>query len=77
MTGYPRKRRRARSAIVLMLMSVCATVNASEEGSLPGMALLEFLAEWETADGQWIDPVELDEADDPSVDGAVPEVPHD
>ena len=77
MTGYPRKRRRARSAIVLMLMSVYATVNASEEDGLPGMALLEFLAEWETADGQWIDPVELDETDDPSMDEAALEVPHD
>ena len=62
---------------MLLLMSVYATVNASEEDSLPGMALLEFLAEWETADGQWVDPVELDEADDTAVDEAAPEVPHD
>jgi hypothetical protein len=60
-----------------MLMSMCTIVNASEEDGLPGMALLEFLAEWETADGQWIDPVELDEADDPSLDGTAREVPHD
>lgn len=77
MTGYPRKRRRARPAIVLMLMSVCATVHASEEDSLPGMDLLEFLAEWETANGQWIDPVELDAPDDPDVDETVPEVRRD
>jgi hypothetical protein len=63
--------------MVLMLMSVYATVNASEEDGLPGMALLEFLAEWETADGQWIDPVELDDPDDPAVDDAALEVPHD
>ena len=76
MTGYLRKRRRVSSAIVLMLMSMCTIANASEEDGLPGMALLEFLAEWETADGQCIDPVELEEADDPYQYGNAREVPH-
>ena len=77
MTGYPRKRPRARSAILFVLMNACTAVTASEEDNLPGMALLEFLAEWETADGPWIDPVELDETVAPPVDEADTEVPHD
>ncbi|MGB5260143.1 MAG: hypothetical protein WBO34_06405 [Gammaproteobacteria bacterium] len=60
-----------------MLISIYATASAAEEDSLPGMALLEFLAEWETSDGQWVDPVELDEADEPGLEEAVPEVSRD
>ncbi len=30
----------------------------SEE--MPSIAFLEFLGEWETDDGEWIDPVELE-----------------
>ncbi len=59
MTGYPRKTRRARLAGILLMSACCAQSLADDD--LPGMALLEFLAEWETADGQWIDPVELDD----------------
>lgn len=29
----------------------------------PSMELLEFLADWETDDGQWIDPEEINEID--------------
>jgi hypothetical protein len=60
-----------------MLMCICTTTSATDEDRLPGLALLEFLAEWETADGQWIDPVELDEADEPTLDETAPEVPSD
>ena len=60
MTGYPRKMRRARLA-GLLLMSACCAQCLADDDELPGMALLEFLAEWETPDGQWVDPVELDD----------------
>lgn len=35
--------------------------DAGKEEELPSMELLEFLGEWETEDGEWIDPEELDE----------------
>ncbi len=37
------------------------TVEADDDTSMPSMALLEFLGEWETEDGDWIDPILLDE----------------
>jgi hypothetical protein len=37
------------------------TVEADDDMSMPSMELLEFLGEWETEDGDWIDPVLLDE----------------
>jgi len=36
-------------------------VEADDDTSMPSMELLEFLGEWETEDGDWIDPVLLDE----------------
>lgn len=59
MTGYPRKNRRAK-LVWLILMSACCTQTLADNDSLPDMELLEFLAEWETSDGQWVDPLELD-----------------
>jgi len=37
------------------------TVASDDDTSMPSMELLEFLGEWETEDGEWIDPVLLDE----------------
>jgi hypothetical protein len=37
------------------------TMVYDDDGSMPSMALLEFLGEWETEDGEWIDPILLDE----------------
>ena len=61
MTGYPRKKRRASAAAVLLIMSVYSVQTRAEDAGLPAMEMLEFLADWEMADGRWIDPVELDE----------------
>ena len=76
MTGYRRKRQRARSALLVLLMScMTAHVNA-DEAVLPGMALLEFLADWETEDGNWFDPVDLEVPEEPVADDSEAEVPH-
>lgn len=32
----------------------------SEESETPSLEFLEFLGDWETDDGEWIDPEELD-----------------
>jgi len=39
----------------------------SNETEDPSIELLEFLGEWETADGQWLPPTSLD-TDEPSLD---------
>lgn len=78
MTGYPRKKRQASAAVVMLMMSVNSIQTRAEDAGLPAMEMLEFLADWEMADGRWIDPVELDEvqvapADDTEErDAAVP-----
>ena len=33
----------------------------SEESETPSLEFLEFLGDWETDDGEWIDPEELDQ----------------
>ena len=33
----------------------------SEESEIPSLELLEFLGDWETDDGEWIDPEELEQ----------------
>lgn len=33
------------------------------EEQMPSMDFLEYLGEWETEDGEWIDPIELDDED--------------
>ena len=34
--------------------------DAEPAGDAPSMALLEFLGEWETPDGEWFDPMEFE-----------------
>ena len=76
MTGYPRKRRRASPACLLIVMSAFSAHALATEETLPGMELLEFLADWETPDGEWVDPLELDTPEVAPAGNADPEVPH-
>lgn len=53
---------RASAAGVLMLLAVhvhAETGQATME-ELPSAELLEFLADWETEDRQWLDPLEVE-----------------
>jgi len=43
------------------MMGMFTVQSPADDTSLPALEMLEFLADWETEDGQWIDPVELDE----------------
>ena len=76
MTGFRRKRPRARSALLVLLMGCVSAQANTDEESMPGMALLEFLADWETADGQWLDPVDLEAPDEPAPSDGADEVPY-
>ena len=51
---------------VLMLVTCMTSVwaNAMEENEdneIPSLEMLEFLGEWETYEGEWIDPGELED----------------
>lgn len=45
--------------LVLCLLSV-AQANERDDAELPSIEMLEFLGDWETADGQWVPPTELE-----------------
>jgi hypothetical protein len=48
-----------RATLALMLLISPAAAQETEEPPPP--ELLEFLADWETEEGRWIDPTRLDE----------------
>ena len=54
MTGYPMRSTPAELALLALMLA--APINASaQDASLPDAALLEFLAEWDEADPDWLD----------------------
>ena len=56
---------RVSRAVLALTLCVCsAQAQAANEESEPDMALLEFLGEWETEDGEWLDPTSLEDIDD-------------
>ena len=64
--GWTHKhRRRTATALTALLLTTAATAqpapDADEEApdAPPSLELLEFLADWESADGQWVDPRHL------------------
>ncbi|WP_455201367.1 hypothetical protein [Kaarinaea lacus] len=44
-------------AILIILLSIAFEANAANGDSKPSMELLEFLGEWQTKDGDWVDPM--------------------
>lgn len=64
--GFPMKKimpGRYLFAVMLFVLSVCGAAGQTLENDqdLPSLELLEFLGEWETENGEWIDPVEMDQ----------------
>jgi hypothetical protein len=49
--------------VILLLVLPLATFSHSEENNEPSLELLEFLGDFTTDDGDWIDPKELGEID--------------
>jgi hypothetical protein len=43
------------------VLSLWAGPVFGEEEEQPSLEMLEFLADWETSEGRWIDPTELDQ----------------
>lgn len=48
------------SLCLMIILSAGVMAEQEKNDEEPDAALLEFLAEWETARGSWIDPLELD-----------------
>ena len=45
--------------LVLCLLSV-TQADEHDDAELPSIEMLEFLGDWETVDGQWVPPTELE-----------------
>jgi len=43
--------------VAFILLAACPVILAAED--TPSMELLEFLGEWETKEGEWVDPSTL------------------
>jgi hypothetical protein len=55
-----------RHSLILLLMiqfsSILQAVSEQDNGA-PSLDLLEFLGEWESSDGEWLDPAEFEDND--------------
>jgi len=59
-----------RTLLILGLLTCLSAVSVSadeqkEDETLPSLELLVFLGEWETGNGEWQDPLELERMDLP------------
>lgn len=45
--------------VMFFLMSMAAVAVQGAEQDSPSLELLEFLGEWETENGRWVDPTEF------------------
>ena len=54
-------------AMVICCASPVVHADSVSENDQPSMELLEFLGDWETKDGSWVDPMQLDEMLDPNL----------
>lgn len=43
--------------LMLVLIPFAAVADDAPEDESPSLELLEFLADWETDDGEWVDPM--------------------
>lgn|GEM_PF-2015101 len=46
---------------IMFMLNANAIASEPTARELPSVELLEFLGDWETADGEWIDPTELEQ----------------
>lgn len=51
---------------MILLMNMSAFAVQGSEQDPPSIELLEFLGEWETRDGTWVDPTEFEDVVLPS-----------
>jgi len=49
--------------LLMILFSPLLQAQAEQEDEIASLDLLEFLGEWETGDGQWLDPADLEDND--------------
>lgn len=64
MSGWKTMNCRPSLIIILMILfSPLVQAQTQEDDDRPPLDLLEFLGEWETSDGEWLDPAKLEDDD--------------
>jgi hypothetical protein len=59
-SGWTDRNVRAKSAVIAASLYVLPLVaTAGDPADTPDIQLLEFLGEWETSQGKWIDPMDI------------------
>lgn len=54
-------------ALILLLLTIALDARA-DSNEKPSMELLEFLGEWQTKDGEWVDPMRFLTVNDSDLD---------
>ena len=62
-TGWKKARRRAECVALCLVIAPPLAADEPPTAQAPSMSLLEFLGEWETAEGRWVDPLEFEDPD--------------
>mgnify|MGYP000128961095 FL=1 len=55
-----------RHSLILLLMIQFSSIlqaTSEQDNGAPSLDLLEFLGEWESSDGEWLDPAEFEDND--------------
>ncbi len=64
MSGWTNMNYRHNLLLLLMIQTYLPSLaDSSEEDEAPSIELLEFLGEWETSNGEWLDPSLLEDED--------------
>ena len=66
MAGWPRVSRMVKRYELVMILMLFSSLAGADEDDSPSLELLEFLAEGTEVDGQWMDPVKMNELTQPS-----------
>ena len=62
--------------ILMILFSPLIQAQTQENDDTPSLDLLEFLGEWETGDGEWLDPAQLEDNDFAKLMSLTDDVPY-
>jgi len=55
-------------ALIVLLITIALDAKAADDEK-PSMELLEFLGEWQTKDGEWVDPMRFLNVSDSDLNG--------
>jgi len=64
-----------RASLMLAVIAYLPVLGQAADEPAPTTDFIEFLGEWQTTDGQWVDPNTLDDVDQTTTDDVTEMVP--